>query len=65
MSCSAPGRIAGEGRAACIAFYRRWLDEFPDAHLEAQETQASVTLMFDRLVMLEQLGLVRDADCAS
>jgi hypothetical protein len=103
---SAPGGIAGEGRAACIAFYRRWLAEFPDAHLEAQETHivddiavehgvftgthdgvartgrsvaleyvqllrlrdskfASVTLTFDRLVMLEQLGLVRDAECAS
>ena len=31
---SAPEEVAGEGQAACIAFYRRWLEDFPDAHLD-------------------------------
>ena len=100
----APGGIEGEGRTACVEFYRRWLKEFPDAHLEIDTTQivddiaieqgtfigtydgvartgrsvaveyvrvlrvrdgefVSVRLMFDRLLMLEQLGLVPDAEC--
>lgn len=100
----APGGIAGADRAACIAFYRRWLEEFPDAHLEVEAVHVaddvavergvftgtpdgvartgrsvavpyvqllrrrdgklvSMTLMFDRLMMLEQLGLAGDPPC--
>jgi ketosteroid isomerase-like protein len=100
----APGGIEGEGRTACVEFYRRWLKEFPDAHLDVATTQTvdditieqgtfvgthdgvartgrsvavdyvrllhvrddklvSVKLMFDRLLLLEQLGLVPDAEC--
>jgi hypothetical protein len=100
---SAPGGIGGAGRADCVAFYRRWLEEFPDAHLEIHTTHVAddvaveegtftgtptgvaptgrsvvlgyvqvvrfregrhvaLKLMFDRLQMLEQLGLVRDCE---
>ena len=100
---SAPGGIAGQGQVACIAFYRHWLEEFPDAHLGIDAVHAaaddltvehgvftgthngvartgrsvaleyvqllrcrdaklvSMTLMFDRLALLEQLGLARDS----
>jgi ketosteroid isomerase-like protein len=102
----APGGIEGEGRMACLEFYSRWLEEFPDARLEVDTTQivddlaieqgtfmgthdgvartgrsvavdyirllrvrdgkfVSVKLIFDRLLMLEQLGLVPDAQGAS
>jgi ketosteroid isomerase-like protein len=103
----APGGLGGEGKAACVEFYRGWLDAFPDAHVEVNKlyiiddvaveegtftgthngvlhspmgdipaTSRSVAvdyihvlhfrdgkhvcfdLMFDRLEMLEQLGLV-------
>jgi predicted ester cyclase len=103
----APGGLGGQGRAACVEFYRGWFDAFPDAHVEVNHlyivddvaveegtftgthngvlrtpmgdipaTQRSVAvdyihvlhicdgkhvsfdLMFDRLEMLEQLGLV-------
>ena len=98
--CRAPGEVAEEGRAACVDFHRRWLADFPDAHVEvrARHTidhivveegtfrgthdgvaptgrsvcldyvqvvkvrdgkQISLDLMFDRLLMLEQLGLVQ------
>jgi ketosteroid isomerase-like protein len=102
----APGGLGGEGKAACVEFYRGWLDAFPDAHVEVNKlyiiddmaveegtftgthngvlqspmgdipaTSRSVAvdyihvlhyrdgkhvsfdLMFDRLEMLEQLGL--------
>jgi ketosteroid isomerase-like protein len=97
---SAPGPVAGQGRAACVAFFRHWLEEFPDAHLSPDAVHVAgdltvehglftgthdgvartgrsvaieyvqllrcrdaklvaMTLMFDRLAMLEQLGLVR------
>jgi uncharacterized protein (TIGR02246 family) len=99
----APGGIEGEGRAACVDFYRRWFAEFPDARVDVRTTQivddiaveegtftgthtgvaptgrpvaldyvqvlrlrdgrhASVELMFDRLLMLEQLGLARETE---
>ena len=99
----APGRIEGEGRAACVEFYRRWFAEFPDARVDERATQsvddvaveegtfvgthtgvaptgrpvaldyvqvlrlrdgkhASVELMFDRLLMLEQLGLAPETE---
>ena len=102
----APGGIEGVGRTACIEFYRRWLEDFPDAHLDVDTTHivddvavehgtftgthngvgrtgrtvavdfvqlfrfrdgkfASVKLFFDRLLMLEQLGLVGDVGCAA
>jgi ketosteroid isomerase-like protein len=99
----APGGIQGEGRAACVDFYRRWFAEFPDARFDVRTTQivdgiaveegtfigthtgvaptgrpvaldyvqvlrlrdgkhVSVELMFDRLLMLEQLGLAQEAE---
>jgi ketosteroid isomerase-like protein len=98
---SAPGGLGGEGRGACLDFYQRWFNEFPDAHVEVHVTyivdgvaieegtftgthssvspsgrpvafdyvqvsrfrggrHRAVKLMFDRLRMVEQLGLVRD-----
>jgi steroid delta-isomerase-like uncharacterized protein len=103
----APGGMRGAGRAACAAFYRGWLESFPDAHVEVDAVHvsgdviveegtfsgthdgvlrsptseipptgrrvsvpyvhvlrfrdgkhAALGLMFDRLLMLEQLGLV-------
>jgi ketosteroid isomerase-like protein len=101
----APGGIAGRGRTACIEFYRRWFEEFPNARLEVRATDVgddvvveegtftgthdgvlrtgrsvalafvqvlrvrdglyvSVSLMFDRLLMLQQLGLVRDGSAS-
>jgi hypothetical protein len=35
----APGGIEGEGRAACVDFYRRWFAEFPDARVDVHTTQ--------------------------
>jgi ketosteroid isomerase-like protein len=96
----ASGEVAEEGRAACVDFHRRWLADFPDAHVEVRARhmiddvvveegtfrgthdgvaptgrsvcldyvrlvrmrdgkQVSLSLMFDRLLMLEQLGLVQ------
>ena len=98
--CRAPGEVAEEGRAACVEFHRRWLADFPDAHVEVRARhmiddvvveegtfrgthdgvaptgrsvcldyvrvvkvhdgkQISLDLMLDRLLMLEQLGLVQ------
>jgi ketosteroid isomerase-like protein len=103
----APGGMAGQGKAACVEFYRSWLNAFPDAHVDVNKlyiiddvvveegtftgthngvlpspsgdippTHRSVTvdyihvlgirdgkhvtfnLLFDRLLMLEQLGLI-------
>jgi ketosteroid isomerase-like protein len=96
----APGEVKEQGRAACVDFHRRWLADFPDAHVEVRARhmiddvvveegtfrgthdgvaptgrsvrldyvrvvkvhdgkQISLDLMFDRLLMLEQLGLVQ------
>jgi len=101
----APGGLGGEGKAACVDFYRRWFAEFPDGRVEVHSSHvvddvaveegtftgthtgvapngrhvaldyvqvlrfrdgkhASVNLMFDRLVMVEQLGLRRDTERA-
>jgi ketosteroid isomerase-like protein len=98
--CRAPGGVERPGKAACVEFHRRWLADFPDAHVEVRArhmidhvvveegtfrgthdgvapTGRSVCLdyvrlvrvrdgkhvsldwMFDRLLMLEQLGLVQ------
>ena len=97
--CRAPGGVEQKGKAACVEFHRRWLADFPDAHLEVRARHliddvvveegtfrgrhdgvaatgrsvsldyvrvarvqegkhVSLNLMFDRLLMLEQLGLV-------
>ena len=97
--CRAPGGLEEQGKAACVEFHRRWLADFPDAHVEVRARhmidhvvveegtfrgthdgvaptgrsvsldyvrvvrvhdgkQVSLDLMFDRLLMLEQLGLV-------
>jgi ketosteroid isomerase-like protein len=105
--CEAPGGVRGEGKAACIEFYRGWLGAFPDAHAhvrclhiigdvaveegtftgthngvlhgptgDIQPTgrpvkvdyiqvlrykdgkHVSFNLMFDRLAMLEQIGVI-------
>jgi ketosteroid isomerase-like protein len=97
--CRAPGGVEERGKAACVAFHRRWLADFPDARVEVRARHliddvvveegtfrgthsgvaptgrsvaldyvrvarirhgkhVSVELMFDRLLMLEQLGLV-------
>ena len=97
-----PGGIGGEGKAACVAFYRSLFDAFPDARLEVHAVyvaddvtveegtftgthtgiartgravaldyvqvlrskdghQVSMSLVLDRLLMLEQLGLTGDA----
>jgi uncharacterized protein (TIGR02246 family) len=102
---SVPGEVAGEGKAACVEFYGRWLEEFPDAKLHVQRVQVVddvaveegtftgkpigaartgrsvsldfvqvvrfsegkhvwLNLSFDRLLMLEQLGLISDATAA-
>ena len=94
-----PGDIGGEGKTACVAFYRGLFDAFPDARLEVHDVhvaddvtveegtftgthtgiartgravaldyvqilrsrdgkQVSMSLTLDRLLMLEQLGLV-------
>ena len=103
----APGGLRGEGKAACLEFYRSWFGAFPDAHLDVHRVHiiddiaveegtftcthngvlhgpmgdvpptgrpvriayihvlrfrngkhVSFNLMFDRLSMLEQLGLI-------
>ena len=103
----APGGLHGEGKAACVEFYRSWFDAFPDARVEVHNAHilddvaveegtftgthngvlhgpmgdvaptgrsvrikyiqvlrfrggkhVAFNLMFDRLVMLEQLGLL-------
>lgn len=100
-----PGGTGGQGKTACIEFYRRWLADFPDAHVEVHDrhmlgeiaveqgtfsgTQAaippvgrrvtldyvqvlraregkhvSLNLTFDRLLMLEQLGLAAEPEPA-
>ena len=97
--CCAPGGVREKGKAACVALYRRWLADFPDARVEVRARHmiddvvieegtfrgrhdgvahtgrsvsldfvrvvrvrdgkhVSLQLMFDRLLMLEQLGLV-------
>jgi hypothetical protein len=97
-----PGGIGGDGKAACVAFYRSLFDAFPDARLEVHAVyvaddvtveegtftgthtgiartgravaldyvqvlrskdghQVSMNLVLDRLLMLEQLGLIGDA----
>ena len=33
----APGGMAGEGKAACAQYFGRWLDAFPDAHVEVHD----------------------------
>jgi hypothetical protein len=94
----APG-VAGVGKPACVDFYRRWFNDFPDARVEVRKIHLvgdviveegtftgthdgvgrtgrsvhldyvqvlrvadakliSFTLTLDRLLMLEQLGLV-------
>lgn len=102
----APGGIRGEGKSECVAFFGRWFESFPDAHVDVKACHfmgdvaveegtftgthkgplrtpqgdipptgrsvavdyvhvlrfregkhASFRLMFDRLQMLEQLGL--------
>jgi hypothetical protein len=96
-----PDGICSEGKPACVAFYRRLFDAFPDARLEVRAvhvadeviveegtftgthtgvgrtghavaldyvqllrsrdgTQVSISLVLDRLLMLEQLGLIGD-----
>jgi len=103
----APGRMQGEGKAACAAFFGSWFTAFPDARVEVLAVyivddvtveegkfmgthngvlhgpmgdvpptgrsvevdyiqvlrfrdgkHVSFNLMFDRLMMLEQLGLI-------
>jgi ketosteroid isomerase-like protein len=82
----APGGVEEMGKAACVEFHRRWLADFPNAHVEVRARyvthggvgrtgrpvsldyvrvvrvsdgkHASLNLTFDRLLMLEQLGLV-------
>lgn len=102
---SAPG-ASGTGKAACVEFYGRWFEAFPDAHLDVHAVYAlgdvlieegtftgthtgiaptgrpvaldyvrvlrtcagkhvEVNVTFDRLLMLEQLGLVTDADATA
>ena len=97
-----PGGIGGEGKGACVAFYRGLFDAFPDARFEVHAVhiadgvtveegtftgthtgiartgravaldyvqvlrskdghQVSMSLVLDRLLMLEQLGLTGDA----
>jgi ketosteroid isomerase-like protein len=97
--CRAPGGVEEKGKAACVEFHRRWLADFPDAHVEVRARHmiddvvveegtfrgrhdgvartgrsvcldyvrvvrvrdgkhVSLHLMFDRLLLLEQLGLV-------
>jgi ketosteroid isomerase-like protein len=99
VTCRAPGGVEEKGKAACVEFHRRWLADFPDAHVEVRARHmiddvvveegtfrgrhdgvartgrsvsvdyvrvvrvrdakhVSLNLMFDRLLMLEQLGLV-------
>jgi ketosteroid isomerase-like protein len=96
--CRVPGGVEERGKAACVEFHRRWLADFPDAHIEVRARHmiddvvveegtfrgthagvartgrsvcldyvrvarirrgkhVSLQLMFDRLLMLEQLGL--------
>jgi hypothetical protein len=95
-----PGGINGDGKTACVAFYRGMFNAFPDAHLEVHDVyvaddvtvekgtfsgtraptgrsvaldhvqvlrcregkQVWLSLTLDRLLMLEQLGLVADAE---
>jgi ketosteroid isomerase-like protein len=103
----APGGMRGEGKPACVEFWRGWHSAFPDAHVEVHSVHfvdgvaveegtfsgthngvlrtpsgdvpptgravslpyihvlrfrdglhASFNLIFDRLLMLEQLGLI-------
>jgi uncharacterized protein (TIGR02246 family) len=105
----APG-VSGHGKAACAAFYKTWLDAFPDGHVDVKKVEfagnfaveegrfsgthngvlkspsghipatgrsievdyiqvirfrgdkhASFNLSFDRLQLLEQLGLMQTA----
>ena len=105
----APG-VSGRGKAACAAFYKSWLDAFPDGHIDVKNVElsgdfaveegtftgthngflitptgdipptgksvevgyiqvirfredkhASFNLSFDRLSLLEQLGLMQTA----
>jgi predicted ester cyclase len=96
------GGVGGEGKTACVAFYRGLFEAFPDARLEVHNVlvadevtveqgtftgthtgvartgrsvsldyvqvrrcrngkQVWLSLILDRLLMLEQLGLVADA----
>jgi steroid delta-isomerase-like uncharacterized protein len=106
VAFDAPGAQRGTGKAACAAFYRGWLEAFPDAHVDVAAAHvcgdvvveegtfrgthrgalrtpagdipptgarvavpyvhvlrfrdgkhAALGLVFDRLLMLEQLGL--------
>ena len=34
--CRAPGGVEETGKAACVAFHRRWLADFPDARVEVR-----------------------------
>ena len=103
----APG-VSGRGKAACAAFYKSWLDAFPEGHVDVKKVElsddfvveegtfsgthkdvlkspsgdipatgrtveldyiqvirfrenkhASFNLSFDRLLLLEQLGLMK------
>jgi ketosteroid isomerase-like protein len=107
VTCSAPGGMSGQGKAACAQFFAGWWDAFPDAHVDVHAVHIagdvvteegtftgthrgtlhslagdiaptgrpvavdyiqvlhyrdgkhiSFNLLFDRLQMLEQLGLL-------
>ena len=34
--CRVPGGVQETGKAACVEFHRRWLADFPDAHVEVR-----------------------------
>jgi ketosteroid isomerase-like protein len=102
VSFQGPGGIGGQGKTACVAFYRGLFEAFPDARLEVHAVhvaddvtveegtfagthtgiagtdravaldsvqilrskdgnQVAVSLVLDRLLMLEQLGLIGEA----
>lgn len=97
-----PGTF-GEGKAACVDFYRRWFADFPDAHMDVWRRYdvgdavieegmfsgtheglaatgrpvgvdyvqvvhvrngklVTLSLVFDRLLVLEQLGVIPDEE---
>ena len=33
----APGGMGGEGKAACVQFFSRWLEAFPDGHVDVHD----------------------------
>lgn len=44
----APGGIKGEGRPACVEFYRRWLKEFPMRTWRLTRRRSSMTSLMSK-----------------